>query len=131
VWLAGRGFVVDAVDVSPVALGALADLAGRHGVADRVHVHRHDLDAGLPVGARSDYDAVVCQRFREPALYPGLAAALAPGGVLAISVLSGGGGAFRAEPGELLTAFAALDVIEHREVDGLQSLLARRPTPSP
>ncbi|HVH21860.1 MAG TPA: methyltransferase domain-containing protein, partial [Pseudonocardia sp.] len=35
VWLAGRGFTVDAVDVSPVALAAAAALAGRHRVADR------------------------------------------------------------------------------------------------
>jgi len=129
VWLAGRGFAVDAVDVSPVALDALAGLAERHGVAGRVRAHRHDLDAGLPAGTRSGYAVVVCQRFRDPALYAALAGAVAPGGLLAVSVLSGGGGPFRAAPGELLGAFGGLEVLEHREGDGLQALLARRPGP--
>ncbi|WP_214408175.1 methyltransferase domain-containing protein [Pseudonocardia lacus] len=126
VWLAARGFVVDAVDISPVALEALAALAERHGVADRVRTHRHDLDAGLPAGTSSGYDLVVCQRFRDPARYPALAAAPVPGGLLAITVLSGGDGPFRAAPGELRAAFAALEVIEYREGDGEQALLARR-----
>jgi 2-polyprenyl-3-methyl-5-hydroxy-6-metoxy-1,4-benzoquinol methylase len=125
VWLALHGLSVDALDVSPVALHALAELAGRHGVADRVRGHPHDLDTGLP--ASRAYDVVVCQRFRDPALYPRLAAALAPGGLLAVTVLSlvGGAGPFRAEPGELLAAFAGLDVLDHREGGGEASLLAR------
>ncbi|MCO1658728.1 class I SAM-dependent methyltransferase [Pseudonocardia humida] len=125
VWLALRGLTVDAVDVSPVGLGAVAELAERHGVADRVHRHHHDLDAGLPVPGA--YQVVVCQRFRDPALYPRLTGALAPGGLLAVTVLSrvGGDGPFRAEPGELATAFAGLEVLDHREGDGEAVLLAR------
>jgi SAM-dependent methyltransferase len=126
VWLAGRGFVVDAVDVSPVALDALAVLARWHGVADRVRTHRHDLDVGLPAAARTGFDVVVCQRFRDPGLYPELATALVAGGLLVISVLSGGSGPFRAAQGELLAAFADLEVVEHLEGDGEQALLARR-----
>jgi SAM-dependent methyltransferase len=119
--------VVDAVDVSTVALRAGAELAARHGVTDRVRWWDHDLDTGLPGPAR-EYALVVCQRFRDPRLYPELVRALAPGGLLAITVLSRTGadaGPFRAEPGELLAAFGGLDVLAHRDADGEATLLAR------
>jgi SAM-dependent methyltransferase len=130
VWLAVRGFAVDALDVSPVALRATARLAAAHGVAERVRVREHDLDAGLPSVPAPGYQVVVCQRFRAPALYPALAAALAPGGLLAVSVLSrvgGGDGPYRAAPGELAAAFAGLRVLAHREGDGEAALLALAP----
>ncbi|MDN5920605.1 MAG: methyltransferase domain-containing protein [Pseudonocardia sp.] len=131
VWLALRGFVVDAVDVSATGLAGGAELAERHGVGERIRWVRADLDGGLPAGRDPDggYDVVVCQRFREPALYPPLAAALRPGGLLAVTVLSevgDEGGRFRAAPGELLAAFGDLDVLDHVEGDGEASLLARR-----
>ena len=124
VWLALRGFDVDAVDVSPVAVAAGAASAEAHGV--RVRWHAADLDDGLPAGI---WDVLVCQRFRDPALYPAMAAALAPGGVLVLTVLSDvgdEGGRFRAVPGELLSAFAGLEVLHHDERDGEATLLARR-----
>jgi SAM-dependent methyltransferase len=136
VWLARRGLDVDAVDVSPVGLAATAALAAAHGVGDRVHPLRHDLDAGLP--DPGPYAVVVCRLFRDPALYPALAAALAPGGVLAVTVLSAvgadgdaGSGPFRAPPGELAAAFAGLEVLDAREGDGRASLLARAPASPP
>jgi SAM-dependent methyltransferase len=130
VWLALRGFTVDAVDVSPVALRSVAGLAAGRGVADRVRGHLHDLDDGLPAGLAPGYDVVVCQRFRDRRLYPLLRSALAQGGLLIVTVLSrvGAGGddaaAFRAEPGELLDAFDALRVLSHHEGDGEAVLVA-------
>ena len=96
VWLALRGFVVDAVDVSGVGLGAAAGLAGRHGVAAAVRLAAHDLDAGLPDDCAGPYDVVVCQRYRDPRLYPRLVERLAAGGLLVVTVLSEVGG--RARP---------------------------------
>lgn len=129
VWLAGRGLAVDAVDVSPVALRTGAGLAAAHRVAQAVRWWHHDLDDGLPPGLAGAYQVVVCQRFRDPRRYPDLAGALAPGGLLAVTVLSrvGGDGPFRAEPGELAAAFSGLRVLAHREGDGEASLLARAP----
>jgi SAM-dependent methyltransferase len=129
-WLAARGFRVDAVDVSPVGLDAGGALARRLGVADRVRWWRHDLDAGLPDGCAGPYDVVVCQRFRDPRLYAVLAAILAVGGLLVVTVLSEvdeGAGAYRAGAGELLAAFDGLEVLASREGDGEASLVARRP----
>lgn len=128
VWLAARGLATDAVDVSPVGVAAGAELAREWGVDVGWSVH--DLDTGLPPGCSGPYDVVVCQRFRDPALYPALVAALAPGGLLVITVLSevgDSGGAFRAAPGELATAFAALEVLAHTERDGEASLVGRHP----
>lgn len=48
VWLALRGMTVHGVDVSPVAVRAARDLAGRCGVAARCRFDAMDLDAGLP-----------------------------------------------------------------------------------
>ncbi len=89
---------------------------------------QHDLDAGLPPACVGPYDVVVCQRFRDPALYPALIAALAPRGLLVITVLSEvdeGPGPWRAPPGELLAAFAGLDVLVHTEANGEATLVGR------
>ncbi|MFC5236445.1 class I SAM-dependent methyltransferase [Pseudonocardia zijingensis] len=127
VWLAARGFTVDALDVSPVALEAGRALARREGVD--VHWRLHDLDAGLPAGG-GPYDVVVCQRFRDPRWYPQLADRLAPGGLLVVTVLSEvgeGPGPFRAPAGELRAAFGHLEVLHHVERDGEASLVVRKP----
>ena len=121
-WLAERGFTVDAVDVSAVGLAALA------GVVD-VHPVRADLDRGLPASCTGPYDVVVCQRFRDPALYPAFVERLAPGGLLVVTVLSevdDEPGPFRAPAGELEAAFAGLDVLHHDEGGGEAHLVARR-----
>lgn len=129
-WLAGRGFAVDAVDVSATAVAAGAALVSASG--GEVRWFRHDLDTGLPAACAGPYDVVVCQRFRDPALHPVLAQRLAPGGLLVVTVLSQVGdatGPWRAEPGELLAAFGGLgrlDVLAHHEGDGEARLLARR-----
>lgn len=120
-WLAERGFAVDAVDVSEVGLAALAGVAG-------VRAVRADLDLGLPDTCAGPYDVVVCQRFRGPALYPAFVELLAPGGLLVVTVLSEVDdvpGPYRAAAGELLAAFADLDVVHHREGDGEAHLVAR------
>ena len=147
-WLRERGFAVDAVDVSPVAVSAgraaaddpanerhsrpegVDESAARSERGGVVRWHLHDLDSGLPPDCVGPYDVVVCQRFRDARLYPALLGALGPGGLLVVTVLSQVGdapGAFRAAPGELRAAFGDLTVLVDEERDGLATLVATRP----
>jgi SAM-dependent methyltransferase len=124
VWLAARGLAVDAIDAAPAGLALGRELADAEGVS--VRWLEADLDDGLPVGPA--YDVVVCQRFRDPLLYPAFAGLLAPGGLLVMTVLStvgDTGGRFRAAPGELRAAFDHLDVLVDEEGDGEAHLVAR------
>jgi SAM-dependent methyltransferase len=126
VWLARRGLDYWGIDVSFVAVGLARELAERSGVADRCRFDVVDLDNGLPAGP--PVDVVLCHRFRDARLDRTIIERLAPGGVLAIAVLSEvgvGPGPFRAKPGELLRAFEELDVIAEGERDGEAWLLAR------
>ena len=133
VWLAARGLDVLAVDVSPAAVALAADLAARAGVADRCRFEVADLDDGLPPGP--PVDVVLCHLFNAPHLDEQVIARLAPGGLLAVAVLSEVGaapGRFRARPGELLDRFGGrdgLELLDHREADGVARLLARRAAP--
>lgn len=114
------------IDVSPVAITQATQFAARNGVAQRCRFDVVDLDDGLPDGP--PVDVVLCHRFRDPRLYEALRARLAPGGLLAICVLSEVGaeaGRFRAPAGELRAHFGALQVIAENERDGEAWLLAR------
>lgn len=127
VWLAQRGLDVWGCDVSPVAIAQAAELAARCGQSERSVFAVVDLDGGLPPGQPAD--VLLCNKFRDPRLDEAMIRRLASGGILAISVLSEVGsspGPFRARPGELVEAFAALEVIAADEADGQAWLLARR-----
>lgn len=128
VWLAGRGLATTALDVSPEALRLTAELGAAQDVP--VTTVRADLDDGLPAGLAGPFDVVVCQRFRDPSLYPVLPGLLAPGGLLVVSVLStvdDSGGSYRAAPGELRAALGHLEVLVDEEGQGEAHLVARRP----
>ena len=130
-WAAQAGYDVVALDASPVAIASLRAAAAERGLT--VDARVVDLDDGLPGDVSHGCALVVCQRFRDPRLYGALASALAPGGVLVVTVLSQVGaaspGPFHAPPGDLLAGFAAagLDVLRHHEGAGEATLVARRP----
>jgi SAM-dependent methyltransferase len=126
VWLAERGVHVWGIDVSEVAIAQARDLAQPNHVGDRCRFDVIDLDDGLPEGP--PVDLILCNKFRDRRLERTLIERLAPGGLLAIAVLSevgAGPGPFRATPGELAAAFADLDTIATGEGDGRAWLLAR------
>ncbi|MDT5224129.1 MAG: hypothetical protein QOG19_1536 [Mycobacterium sp.] len=125
-WLAERGLRVWGIDVSEVAIRQARDLAQRNHVEDRCRFDVIDLDDGLPEGP--PVGLILCNKFRDRRLDRTLIERLAPGGLLAIAVLSEvgvGPGPFRATPGELTAAFADLDTISTGEADGRAWLLAR------
>jgi SAM-dependent methyltransferase len=128
VWLALRGMRVWGVDVSPEAVRLARLLAESNDVADRCRFDVHDLDEGLPEG--QPVDVVLCHLFRDPRLDQAIIERLSPGGILAIAVLSEvdtGPGPHRAAPGELIDAFAALEILASGEADGIAWLIGRLP----
>ncbi len=125
-WLAMRGLRVEGFDVSPVAVARARELARRAGVSDRCRFEVVDFDDGLPAGP--SVDVILCHRFRDRRLDHAIIERLAPGGLLAMAVLSEVGaapGPFRAVAGELPAAFAELDVVAAGEGRGEAWLLAR------
>jgi SAM-dependent methyltransferase len=126
VWLARRGLEVWGVDVSPVAIDLARELAERSAVGGRCRFDIVDLDGGLPHGPL--VDVIVCYLFRDARLDEQIVKRLTRGGLLAIATLSTvdvGPGPFRAGPGELLAAFASLEVLAQSEGAGHALLLAR------
>ena len=121
-----------AIDVSPTAIAALQDRARQLGLADRIDAQVVDLDAGLPADLAGRCSLVICQRFRDPKLYPQLVSALEPGGVLVVTVLSVVGasqpGPFHAPAGELAAAFGTdrLEILSSTEADGAATVVGRR-----
>lgn len=127
VWLAGRGMDYRGVDISPVAIEMAENLVAAYGLEGKCMLEVWDLDRGLPPG--QPVDVLFCHLFREPGLYDAMVERLAPGGLLAVAVLSevtGQQGRFRARPGELREAFGHLDVLGEGEDDGVARLLARK-----
>jgi len=127
VWLAGRGMEVLGLDVSPVGIGLANDLAIRSGLANRCRFDVWDFDDGLPPGPPNEL--VLCHMFRVPDLDRPMIERLRPGGLLAVATLSevgAGPGRFRARSGELLDAFAELEILAEREGDGVAWLLGRK-----
>lgn len=89
IWLAGRGWRVTAVDVSPVALGRAASAATEAGagVAARITWHQADILSWTPPPSQFDLVSAHFVHLPSPereALHRRLAAAVRPGGTLLI-----------------------------------------------
>lgn len=126
-WLASRGMEVYGVDVSSIAIDLARELTSRSGCADRCRFEVVDLDDGLP--ECPPVDLLLCHLFRDPRLDRAIIDRVAPGGLLAVAVLSEvgvGPGPFRAQPGELRSAFGELQLLVEREGEGTACILARR-----
>jgi len=127
VYLAGRGFEVEAWDAAPEALDRAADLARRAG--SRLRTVVADLEAQRPPLPENRYALVTCFRFLSRRLFAAMAHALAPGGHLVYETYRVGQERFgrpkRAQylldDGELASAFLAL---------GLEVLRFEEPGPA-
>jgi SAM-dependent methyltransferase len=136
-FLAGQGYRVDAVDVSGVALGQLQAEAARRGVT--IDLVQADLSRWTVPASRYDLITVFCYFSRS--LFPILAAALCPDGLLFQanrnhSILErrpGFNPAYLASMGELskLALGAGLEILHSGdglpEAPDLSFLIARQP----
>ena len=140
-FLAGRGLVTRAWDLSPVAIGKLRAHAEAHGLPLRAEIR--DVERQPPQA--DAFDVIVVSHFLDRALAPSLAAALRPGGLLfyqtwtreAVDDRGPGNPDFRLAPNELLRLFPNLRLVAYREeglfgnpAEGLRNeawLLAARP----
>jgi SAM-dependent methyltransferase len=117
--LARRGLRAHAWDRSPTAIHRLSALAHAQGLPIQARVR--DVVAEPPPAGT--FDVIVVAHFLERVLFPALAAALRPGGLLfyqtwtreAVTGRGPANPAYRLEPGELLRAFAGLRVLAYRE----------------
>jgi SAM-dependent methyltransferase len=131
-WSARRGLEVTALDASAVAIGLLRNAAAAAGVAGKVDALVFDLDEGLPDDL-GGFDVIVCQRFRDPALYAPMIDRLGAGGIAIVTVLSTVGsthpGPFHAPAGELSETFGAderCEILQWWEGEGVAHVVVRR-----
>jgi tellurite methyltransferase len=143
-YLAELGFAVDAVDISDVAIEALHAAVAARGLD--VHPRRMDLEREpLPAGP---YEVVLVINYLQRDLFPALAGALGPGGVLVMETFtrrdlrlpgSRMDPRYALEPGELRRAFPDLRLVRYREglsgagaqARAVAGLVAERPRGQP
>lgn len=113
-FLAERGWQVDAVDSSPVGLEILRREATRRGVATRIATHCADLEADAPAFAiaPAHYDLILDFYFLHRPLLAAIPAGLRPGGLFVAAIHYEEPGvarphAFVLAPGELRATVAS------------------------
>lgn len=130
-FLARRGFHVDAVDISPEALlrgyeaGMAQDIATNMVAANRIEWIQQDLDDGPPMELMQGekYDLILIMRYLDLSLVQAALHLLKPDGHLLCEVHLQTGeevtgprsASFRAAPGELQKAAAGLQILFYQE----------------
>jgi len=124
-YLARRGWTVDAMDISEVALEQLAAVAAAEGLA--VGCHQRDFEPPTPLESSPfdphRYDLAVMMRYTNLPLLPYVASALRPGGYLVTEVYLKSDRVdagprnpdFRVTSAALRDAAAALETIAYHE----------------
>jgi SAM-dependent methyltransferase len=117
--LANHGLQVDAVDISDVAINALAEMAKARDLD--IHAQVRDVEK-LPLEA-ARYDVVVVSYFLHRPLFPALIETLGPGGLLyyqtfmrnSVSERGPRSANYRLADQELLQLLPGLDLVVYRE----------------
>ena len=146
VWLAQRGWRVDAVDGADAALTLLSTHAERAGCQDRITAHAADLEADPPgfAIAREAYDLIVDCYFVHRPLFAAIREGTRPGGLFVAALhlpapAGGKGHRYALQPGELEQVVKGWrwDVLHSAERAALPSasddlgvaeIIARRPS---
>lgn len=132
IWLAQHGYRVLGVDISRVALDKALQEAQRLGISERVEFAQVDLDEWQP--PRASFDLICVIRFLERALFPAIAQALKPNGLLFYATRHTGylrknptaSRHYLLEPGELAVAFQDLEVVCYQEGQEDAEFIARK-----
>ncbi len=106
-FLAQKGFQVDAVDISNVAINHLA------GKDPRINVICQDIDTWQIPEDR--YQIIISIRFMDRRLFPMIQKGLKPGGILIFESFIDEKKAYCLEPNELLNAFEFFHVVYYEE----------------
>lgn len=131
-WLAEHGYLVNALDVSHVALErGRAEMAMRN--MRSLNFIQSDLDRAQLI--KNTYDVICCFRFLSRHLFPDIRAALKPGGIIIyqtwnIRLLQRRPDASRAyllELRELPSFFTGWEVLHDDEVGDMSRFVARKP----
>lgn len=146
IWLAQRGWRVDAVDGAETALTLLATHAERAGCQDRIVAHAADLEADPPgfAIAREAYDLIVDCYFLHRPLFAAIREGTRPGGLFVAALhlpapAGGKGHRYVLQPGELEQVVKGWrwDVVHSAERAalltasddlGVAEIIARRPS---
>jgi len=149
IWLARRGWRVDAVDGAEAALDLLLASAGRAGCQDRITAHAADLESEPPdfTIAPGRYDLIVDCYFLHRPLFPAIRKGTRPGGLFVAALhlpapAGGKGHRYVLQPGELEREVKAWqwDILHSAERTakpsagddlGVAEIIARRPTRQP
>lgn len=120
-YLASRGFEVDAVDISTVGIDMARTEASFRGLS----VNWHVADVGEFDMGEARYDVITMIRYTNRSIWGRLVTALSEDGWLAMEQhlrtrheVAGPSDEYRLEPGELLPAFGELRVIRYDEEYG-------------
>lgn len=116
--LARADLIVDAWDISEVALGKLQQFA----TAENLPLQTQQIDIESGICFKPLYDVVVVSRFLHRPLFQALAGALKPGGLLFCQTFckdgpdnEGPGPQYRLNRGELLSLFVGLLPVYYRD----------------
>jgi len=137
IWLAQRGWRIKLLDISDVGIKQAEANAKSTGTAASISLEVRDLHVMQDLG-REQYDLVVVFFLLQRDLFPAVAAALKPGGLLIYKTYTAeqknfaGGPShpmFLLESNELLHAFSSMRVLHYHETiqgKGVAELLARK-----
>lgn len=120
VFLAQQGYVVTGLDCSPTAVERAIQRSARSGVALDARV----VDLEEYTMPKSAFDVIVITHYLQRGLFVPVIEALRPGGALVYETFTVEHLKYKnhdrihlLEPGELLSAFRALEILRYREVD--------------
>ncbi|HMF90191.1 MAG TPA: class I SAM-dependent methyltransferase [Candidatus Angelobacter sp.] len=136
-FLLRRGWRVKLLDISQVGLELAQQKAVAEGLSSNLSAELADLNTAVDLGV-SQYDLITVFFFLRRELFPALAAALKPGGLLIYKTYTTarrdfdhgpGDPRYLLQPNELRAAFASLRILHYEETSHTKStaeLVARR-----